>query len=140
MPYCKECGKEIGGPTGSVCPNCQQKLKKNKKNRKKRIRGKWYNLARGINYPITFFFIIMVIVDRLLLEKYILPVFGFSMPTDWWWDLIRAGILIIIGLVAVDKEGPSIIATVGFLVVCIPLILGIAALVWFVIELLQITT
>lgn len=140
MPFCKECGKEIDLPAGSVCPKCQEKLKKENKKRKKRIRGKWYNLARGINYPVTIFFLIMIIVDQLLLTQYILPAFGLSIPSDFWWTLLRVAVLIIIGIVAVSKEGASILATIGFLVVLIPLILGVMALAWFIIEIIKATT
>lgn len=141
------------GPIGSLCPDCQKKIQteykdyqeqekinsKKQKKMKGKQRGKWYNAARGIRYPITFIFIALIIINYFFLDM-ILASFGvsipstitpLSIPTDWLFSIA----LIIIGLIALDKEGPSIFLTIGMLAVVLPFVVGVITVIWFAIQL-----
>lgn len=141
------------GPIGSLCPDCQKKVQteykeyqeqekinaKQQKMKKNKQRGKWYNAARGIRYPITFVFITLIIINYFFLDTIMaslslsIPqtITPLSIPTDWLFSIA----LIIIGLIALDKEGPSIFLTIGMLAVVLPFVLGVITVIWFAIQL-----
>ncbi|MBD3352941.1 MAG: hypothetical protein GF364_15775 [Candidatus Lokiarchaeota archaeon] len=150
MPFCRECGKQISGQTGSLCAVCESRLarsqaevnatKQSQKSKNKK-RGKWYNLAKSYRYPVTFVFIVLILINHFWLVDILglfnvsipqnIDLFLFNLPTD----ILRGIILIIIGLIALDHDGPNLLLTIALLIVLLPLILGIAAALWFAIQL-----
>lgn len=114
MPYCKECGNFIE-VAGSLCANCQNKAVTNAKPVTKPYkRARPWTLSRGLKYPRSIAFVI-VLALVLNLERLGLNI------SDWidlrsFEDLILLIIPLIIGITAVNKEGGNLIATVGFII------------------------
>ena len=116
MPYCKECGNFVE-LSGSLCSNCQNQGVANEISTikpKKKARSRPLTLSRGLKYPRSIIFVIILILvlnlDRLGLD--------ISVWIDWrsFEDLIVLIIPLMIGITAVNNEGSNLIATVGFVI------------------------
>lgn len=114
MPYCKECGNFVE-ISGSLCTNCQNQTVNNEISViKPKKRARPLTLSRGLKYPRSIIFIVVLIVFLNL------PRFGVEISDwiDWrsFEDLIILIIPLFIGITAVNKEGSNLIATVGFII------------------------
>ena len=114
MPYCKECGNFVE-ITGSLCANCQKQAAINASSVAKPYkRARPWTLSRGLKYPRSIIFVIVLAVI-LNLERFGLDI------SQWidlrsFEDLIMLIIPLVIGITAVNKEGGNLIATVGFII------------------------
>lgn len=116
MPYCKECGNFVE-ISGNLCSNCQNQAVPNEISiikPKKKARSRPLTLSRGLKYPRSIIFIVVLVVFLNL------PRFGLDI-SDWielrsFEDLLILIIPLMIGITAVNKEGSNLIATIGFLI------------------------
>jgi len=104
MPYCSDCGKQLSFGELGICANCQRI--KNEKNGtiKKYKKPHFYSLSRGLKYPVSISYIIVLII-LIYLPQW--------MTINDYIKMLFPLIGVIYGIIAIGKEDANLIATIG---------------------------
>jgi hypothetical protein len=104
MPYCSECGKQLEENVKGICANCQKIQDEKLKATKKYHKPHFYSLSRGLKYPVSISYIVVLIILVYLPQW---------MTINDYIKMLFPVIGVIYGVIAIGKEDSNIIASIG---------------------------